>query len=117
MYVRTCMYVCTYVHTFIRMYMGVESRGGPRGRHFVSEKNFDIPWKIFPILPFQKKFLDFHPQKFLMTFFSHRPKFFIFHPGFLVSLLFYANCVQSIFKFSPFLLLCHFFKFRVPSGL
>src|SRR6218665_265660 len=33
------------------------------------------PWKIFPILPFPEKFLDFHPPKFLMTFFlffSHR---------------------------------------------
>jgi len=27
--------------------------------------------EIFPILPFPKKFLDFHPPKFLMTFFRH----------------------------------------------
>src|SRR6218665_2693012 len=26
------------------------------------------------MLPFPEKFLDFHPQKFLMTFFSHRPQ-------------------------------------------
>ena len=26
-------------------------------------------WNIFPILPFPDKFLDFHPPKFLMTFF------------------------------------------------
>ena len=27
--------------------------------------------KIFPLLPFPKKCFDFHPPKFLMTFFSH----------------------------------------------
>src|SRR6218665_390036 len=28
---------------------------------------------MFHILPFPDKFLDLHPQNFLMTFFSHRP--------------------------------------------
>src|SRR6218665_1827590 len=37
-------------------------------------KKFQTLWKIFKILPFPDKFLDFHPPKFLMTFFSHRPK-------------------------------------------
>jgi len=32
-------------------------------------KNFQTLWKIFKILPFPEKFLDFHPPKFLMTFF------------------------------------------------
>jgi len=35
-------------------------------------KKFQTPWKMFPILPFHKNILDFHPPKFLMTFFSHR---------------------------------------------
>ena len=32
-------------------------------------KTSQTPWKIFPILPFPEKFLDFHPPKFLMTVF------------------------------------------------
>jgi len=31
-------------------------------------------WKMFKILHFPEKCLDFHPPKFLMTFFSHRPQ-------------------------------------------
>src|SRR6218665_1477688 len=30
--------------------------------------------KILTIFPFPEIFLDFHPPKFLMTFFSHRPQ-------------------------------------------
>src|SRR6218665_3551864 len=39
-------------------------------------KNFQTMRKILKVLPFPKKFLDFHPPKFLMTFsfFSHRPQ-------------------------------------------
>src|SRR6218665_2192893 len=37
-------------------------------------KNFRTLRKIFTILPFPNKFLDFHPPKFLMTFFSHQPQ-------------------------------------------
>ena len=33
------------------------------------QKNFRTFWKILTILPFPEKFLDFHPPKFLMTFF------------------------------------------------
>jgi len=33
-------------------------------------KKFQTPWKIFPILPLPKQFFNFHPPKFLMTFFS-----------------------------------------------
>ena len=36
-------------------------------------RNFLTPWKISQILPFPEKFLNFHPPKFLMTFFSHQP--------------------------------------------
>ena len=36
----------------------------------ISENNFQTPWKILQILPFPKQILDFHPPKFLMTFFS-----------------------------------------------
>src|SRR6218665_3522627 len=32
-------------------------------------KNSQTLWKIFKLLPFSEKFLDFHPPKFLMTFF------------------------------------------------
>src|SRR6218665_179052 len=35
-------------------------------------KTFQTLWTIFKILPFPEKCLDFHPPKFLMTFFSHR---------------------------------------------
>ena len=38
------------------------------------QKNFQTLWKIFQILPFPEKFFDFHPPKFLMTFFSHQPQ-------------------------------------------
>jgi len=37
-------------------------------------KKFQTLWKSFNILPFPETFLDFHPSKFLMTFFSHRPQ-------------------------------------------
>src|SRR6218665_102449 len=32
-------------------------------------KKFQTLWKIFKILPFPEKFLDFHPPKLMMTFF------------------------------------------------
>ena len=40
------------------------------------QKNFRTFWQICTILPFSEKFLDFHPPKFLMTFFvfSHPPQ-------------------------------------------
>src|SRR6218665_1884643 len=34
----------------------------------LSSKTFQTLWKMFQILPFPEKFLDFHPSKFLMTF-------------------------------------------------
>src|SRR6218665_3883789 len=37
-------------------------------------KNFQTLWKFLKMLPFPEKFLDFHPSKFLMTYFSHRPQ-------------------------------------------
>jgi len=46
-------------------------------------KNVQTLWKIFNILPFPEKFLDFHPPKFLMTFFSHRPQISKFPSYFL----------------------------------
>jgi len=51
-------------------------------------------WKIFKILPYPEKFLDFHPPKFLMTFFSHRPQISNFPLFFLfqyISPLFHKN--------------------------
>src|SRR6218665_4194661 len=50
--------------------------------------NFHTLWKIFKILPFPEKFLDFHPPKFLMTFFSQRPQISNFPPIFPVSVHF-----------------------------
>src|SRR6218665_2260048 len=42
-------------------------------------KNFYILWKISQMLPFPEKISDFHPPKFLMTFFfSHRPQILSF---------------------------------------
>src|SRR6218665_1650364 len=38
------------------------------------QKHFLTPWKIFPISPFPTKFSDFHPSKYVMTFFSHLPQ-------------------------------------------
>src|SRR6218665_3951559 len=35
-------------------------------------KNFRTLRKIFKLLPFTEKFIDFHPPKFLKIFFSHR---------------------------------------------
>src|SRR6218665_2073912 len=37
-------------------------------------RNFQTLGKIFTILIFSEKFLDFHPPKFLMTFFSNQPQ-------------------------------------------
>jgi len=41
-------------------------------RHYFTQE-IQTLWKIFKILPFPEKFLDFNPPKFLMTFFSHQP--------------------------------------------
>src|SRR6218665_1784630 len=46
-------------------------------------KNFHTLWKIFTILPFPQQFLDFHPPKFLMTFFKSSTTNFEFPPYFL----------------------------------
>src|SRR6218665_759730 len=57
-------------------------------------KHFQTLKKIFTILPFLEKFLDFHPPKFLMAFFSHRPQISNFPPFFLfknISPLFREN--------------------------
>src|SRR6218665_3622961 len=51
-------------------------------------KQFQTLWKIFKILPFREKFLDFHLPKFLMTFFSHRPQISNFPPPVSRKLLF-----------------------------
>src|SRR6218665_897439 len=50
-------------------------------------KNFSDSVEIFLILPFPEKFLHFHPPKFLMTFFSHRPQ--IWHSP-------YFSCFSNI---------------------
>ena len=51
-------------------------------------KNYQSLCKIFKILSFPEKFLDFHPTKFLMTFFSHWPQISNSPPIFPVSVHF-----------------------------
>jgi len=57
-------------------------------------KKFQTLWKIFQMLPFPEKFLDFHPPKFLMTFFSHRLQISNFTPIFPVSV--HSPCFAKI---------------------
>ena len=82
--------------------------------------NFQTLWKILKMLPFPEKFFDFHPPKFLMTFFSHRPQILNFPPVFPVSrkLLFpptFTNFPPVFEKFTCFL---HAFcVFRFPPTL
>ena len=57
-------------------------------------KNFRTLTKIFKILPFPERFLDFHPPKFLMTFFlviDH--KFRISRPLFPL-----FQCISPLFR-------------------
>src|SRR6218665_369674 len=53
-----------------------------------SRKKFRTPWKIFRFDLYPKKFFDFHPPKFLMTFFSHLQVNLNFPPIFAISLHF-----------------------------
>src|SRR6218665_4161561 len=87
-------------------------------KHFLALK------KIFTILPFPVKFLDFHPPKFLMTFFSYRPQISNFPPFFLfqyISPLFRENFYfPSILTHSPSVLhkfTCFLHTLRVFSPL
>src|SRR6218665_2222402 len=56
---------------------GVQGRPSPRGhdafplcfRFPLFSKKFQTLWKMLKVLPFPEKFLDFHPQKFLLTIF------------------------------------------------
>src|SRR6218665_1186771 len=69
---------------------------------------FRTPMKIFHIYSFPDKFLDFHPPKFLMTFFSHRPQISNFLPIFPVSVHFPPLSRKLLFppyfdKFPPVL--------------
>ena len=91
------------------MFRGVHPHWGNDAFPTVSDspyfrKYFQTLWKIFSILPFPDKFFDFHPQKFLMTFFSHRPQILIFPPIFPVSVHFPP--VSRKFLFPPY-----FYKF------
>src|SRR6218665_572084 len=82
-------------------------------------KNFLTLKKIFTILPFSEKFLDFHPPKFLMTFFSHRPQI-LNSPIFPVSVHFPPISRKLLFptyfdKFPPILdnFICFLHTLRV----
>src|SRR6218665_1259501 len=83
--------------------------------------NFQTLWKIFKILPFPEKFFDFHPPKFLMTFFRISPYFpcFSTFPPVSRKLLFRPPTMKNfppVFeKFTCFLhILC---VFRFPPTL
>src|SRR6218665_844302 len=66
-------------------------------------KNFQTLWKIFKILPFHEKFLHFHPQKFLMTCFSHRPEISNFPPTFPVSVHHFPPVSRKLlFRIPPY---------------
>src|SRR6218665_28840 len=66
-------------------------------------ENFLTLRKIFTILPFPEKFLDFHPPKFLMTFLKSNLKFSPYFLCFSTFLLCFAKIIiPSYFdKFPP----------------
>ena len=51
-------------------------------------KNLHTLWKLFKILPFHKKIIDFNPSKFLMIFFRSSTTNFEFPPIFPVAVHF-----------------------------
>jgi len=65
--------------------------------HPLFHKHFQTFWNFLTILPFPEKFLDFHPQKFLMTF------FLVIDQNFQISPLFslFPPCFAKIFL-SPY---------------
>ena len=63
-------------------------------------KNFQTPWKISKTLPFPEKLFDFHPPKFLMTFFSHQLQISNFPPIFGIAI--HSLCFDKIIL-SPYL--------------
>src|SRR6218665_1740732 len=68
---------------------------------------FQTSWKVFPISPFQQKNFNFHPLKFLMTFFRIIPYFRCFStfpPDFVKFTCFYIVCV---FRFPSCLTMMH----------
>src|SRR6218665_958656 len=78
----------------------------PSFRSPLFSKKFKTLWKIFPILSFPEKFLDFHPPKFLITFFSRRLKIlkslfhYILHHYYFPLLLKIFPCFREIYVFS-----------------
>src|SRR6218665_3975867 len=63
------------------------------------QENFQTLLKSFKILPFSEKFHDFHPPKFLMTFFVIDHKFRI---SLLFSLFQYISPLFSENYYSPY---------------
>src|SRR6218665_29830 len=76
-----CVQMCMYASRYVRMYVCTGASIAPEAMvHFHPFSDFPCfrknisDWtrrKISPILPFPRKFSDFHPPKFLTTFFSH----------------------------------------------
>src|SRR6218665_866857 len=85
-------------------------------------KFFDIPWRIFPILAFSEIIFDFHPPKFLMTFYYK----FSIPPIFPVSLHFPPISQKLLFPYFKKCSLCFrkmyvflhtLYVFRIPPIL
>src|SRR6218665_3792598 len=90
--------------------MGVESRGGPRGRHFFFQKFFDIPWKICTILSFPEKTFQLSSAKI-----SDDP-FPLYFPCFTAILGKLCPDNQKFFRFCPpyyyFFIFLHNWQFK-----
>ena len=88
--------------------MGVESGGGPWGRHFSKKFTFHFPWKCFPKWPFLEEKL-IHLPKFLMNFFYFFC-FLVIHPKNVTFLGFH----QFLVSFNTFLVF--FYNSGLLSG-
>src|SRR6218665_2490655 len=93
-------------------------------------KIFRFRGKFAKFFLFPEKFFDFHPPKFLMTFFSHPPEILKFPSVFLVSVHFppvfqqllfspltFKNFPRCFRKITCFLHTCTFCVFRFPPTL
>ena len=77
-------------------------------------RNFSDSVENFPYFTFSEKFIDFHPQKILVTFFSNRPQIsksldFAIPPisGKFLIPLYFSNIPPTFVKFASFLCAFH----------
>ena len=84
-------------------------------------KRFRTPWKFLPILPFPKKFFDFHPPKCLLTFFESLSTNFEFPPIFAASVhfphYFAKNTISPLLLQISSLMFTYFLCFSFPPSL